>query len=251
MARVRMRVPVAGARNGEDWPGVGQILECGQDEANSLLQAGLAEPLGTVDEDQTGPVIDERTGRAYDPERIEEGRHPAEAFGQFPDGYVPGDDTGATADQRLEPVPAAPVETVLDQSGPMPPTPETPLVRPSPEDTETGLVLSPDVSAEDLRHISPVSKSHPGAGGAQALPGGADPVTDRPNAEGGERNDVTPQGPPGTGGGSVADPGESERRPGARAKAARRGRATEEQPPAEGEPPAEQPPASPTPGPRG
>jgi hypothetical protein len=254
--RVRMRVAMSGARGGEDWPGVGQILDTSDEEAQALLMAGIAGPVGTSDEDEVGPVVDATTGRPFDPDRAAEGRYTAEAFGQFPDDYVPGDDTGTSVDQRLEPYPAAPEETDVDRAGPMPGTPERPLTRPAPEgDVSTAAMAVPDLEAADLRNISPVSKSDPAAGGPQALPGGADPVTDRPRDT--ERNDVSPQGPPGTGGGSVADPGEtSARRQGARSKAARRRTSDEEgqsPSPEAGQQPGPQTerPSSPSPGPRG
>lgn len=40
---VRMLVTVSGTRDGADWPARGEILSCSEDEAASLIAAGLAE----------------------------------------------------------------------------------------------------------------------------------------------------------------------------------------------------------------
>jgi hypothetical protein len=64
--RVRMRVGMTGSRGGADWPRVGQILEVGDDEGSELLRAGIAGPLGTTEEDEVGPTVDDASGRAVE-----------------------------------------------------------------------------------------------------------------------------------------------------------------------------------------
>lgn len=62
--KVRMRVPVSGTRGGEEWPPVGAILDCGDDEAYELMRMGIAGPPGTLDdEDETPPTVDDVTSR--------------------------------------------------------------------------------------------------------------------------------------------------------------------------------------------
>lgn len=42
--KITMRVGITGTRNGEDWPPVGGTIDIPTDEANALVDAGLAEP---------------------------------------------------------------------------------------------------------------------------------------------------------------------------------------------------------------
>ena len=42
--KITMRVGITGTRNGEDWPPVGGTIDLPADEANALVEAGLAEP---------------------------------------------------------------------------------------------------------------------------------------------------------------------------------------------------------------
>ena len=65
--RVRMRVRMTGSRNGEDWPDVGGLLDVSEDEGNALIQAGIARAAGLDEETETGPTVDEATGRATAP----------------------------------------------------------------------------------------------------------------------------------------------------------------------------------------
>lgn len=41
--KVRMRIQIGGARNGQPWPPVGGVLECSEHEALSLIGNGSAE----------------------------------------------------------------------------------------------------------------------------------------------------------------------------------------------------------------
>jgi hypothetical protein len=61
-----MRVGMTGSRDGADWPAVGGILECGDEEASELLRSGIAGPLGTTEEEEAGPTVDESSGRAVE-----------------------------------------------------------------------------------------------------------------------------------------------------------------------------------------
>lgn len=75
--KVRMRVPMSGTRGGEDWPTVGAILECSDDEAYELMRMGIAGPTGTLDENETAPQVDEVTSRPV--EAATEARHEEQA----------------------------------------------------------------------------------------------------------------------------------------------------------------------------
>lgn len=50
--QIKMRVQMSGARNGEPWPGRGQVVEVPDTEGADLCTAGLAEPVAEPD----GPV---------------------------------------------------------------------------------------------------------------------------------------------------------------------------------------------------
>jgi hypothetical protein len=41
--KITMRVGITGTRNGEDWPPVGGTIDLPTDEANALVDAGLAD----------------------------------------------------------------------------------------------------------------------------------------------------------------------------------------------------------------
>lgn len=63
--KVRMKVGISGARGGQPWPQVGEILETSDDEAAHLCQAGLAEPVvedpGPKVETATAPAAEKRS----------------------------------------------------------------------------------------------------------------------------------------------------------------------------------------------
>lgn len=65
--RVRMRVSMSGARDNENWPGVGETLVLGDDEAMELQRAGIAD---LVPEDDIAAhsvaAVDDSTGRAVE-----------------------------------------------------------------------------------------------------------------------------------------------------------------------------------------
>jgi len=44
MALVKMKVQISGSRNGQDWPPRGGLLEVPDDEAQTLVHTGIAEP---------------------------------------------------------------------------------------------------------------------------------------------------------------------------------------------------------------
>lgn len=46
--KITMRVGITGTRNGEDWPPAGGTIDLPADEANALVEAGLAEPAATT-----------------------------------------------------------------------------------------------------------------------------------------------------------------------------------------------------------
>ena len=52
-----MKVGISGTRSGQDWPGIGQTLECSDEEGAQLCAGGLATP-----------VVEEREERAVAPE---------------------------------------------------------------------------------------------------------------------------------------------------------------------------------------
>lgn len=45
--KITMRVGITGTRNGEDWPPAGGTIDLPADEANALVEAGLAEAATT------------------------------------------------------------------------------------------------------------------------------------------------------------------------------------------------------------
>jgi len=63
--KVRMKVQMSGTRQGEDWPGFGEVLECSDEEGASLLAGGLADPYVKMDSDvetAVAPKAEERAG---------------------------------------------------------------------------------------------------------------------------------------------------------------------------------------------
>src|SRR5438132_13764123 len=40
--KVKMTVSITGTRDGQDWPGVGQVVDLPDDEAQSYIEAGIA-----------------------------------------------------------------------------------------------------------------------------------------------------------------------------------------------------------------
>ncbi|MGW0579630.1 hypothetical protein ACWD25_27525 [Streptomyces sp. NPDC002920] len=56
--RVRMKVDISGARNGEPWPVRGEITELPDDEAESLCISGMAVPV-TDDDVEERPAADD------------------------------------------------------------------------------------------------------------------------------------------------------------------------------------------------
>ena len=64
MTYVRMRVQITGTRDGADWPPPGAVLEVSEEEAQHLLQMGVADHGGSNPEvSHTAPTVDEKTGR--------------------------------------------------------------------------------------------------------------------------------------------------------------------------------------------
>lgn len=49
--RVRMKVDVSGARDGQPWPGRGKAVDLPDEEAASLCAAGMAEPVADTEAD--------------------------------------------------------------------------------------------------------------------------------------------------------------------------------------------------------
>lgn len=45
VAKVQMIAGISGARDGVDWPPVGGVLECPQEEADHLIANGFAKPV--------------------------------------------------------------------------------------------------------------------------------------------------------------------------------------------------------------
>ncbi len=43
MASVRLLVDISGTRDGEDWPGKGEVVDLPADEADHMIAGGLAE----------------------------------------------------------------------------------------------------------------------------------------------------------------------------------------------------------------
>jgi hypothetical protein len=95
---VRMRVRMTGARNGEEWPGVGSLLDCSDEEGNALIQAGIARSAGGDEEHETGQEVDDATGRPIDSEGAAEQERVAakEAEAQSRRSSPEGAETAAT-----------------------------------------------------------------------------------------------------------------------------------------------------------
>lgn len=62
--RVRMKVQMSGTRNGQSWPGLGEMVEVGDQEGADMCAAGLAEPVA-ADKVETAvtPEPEKRTSR--------------------------------------------------------------------------------------------------------------------------------------------------------------------------------------------
>jgi hypothetical protein len=54
--QVRMRVSISGTRNGEPWPGLGQLVELPEAEALHMLNAGMAEAVAEPEVVETADV---------------------------------------------------------------------------------------------------------------------------------------------------------------------------------------------------
>lgn len=63
--KVRMKVGISGTRGGQDWPGIGEILEVDDIEGGQLCAGGLAEPVADTDADverAVAPAAETRRG---------------------------------------------------------------------------------------------------------------------------------------------------------------------------------------------
>lgn len=58
--QVRMKVTISGTRDGQGWPARGELVDLPDDEAQHMVQAGLAEEPGEDDGDQA-PEVEEAT----------------------------------------------------------------------------------------------------------------------------------------------------------------------------------------------
>ena len=45
--RIKLKVHLSGTRNGAEWPGYGEEIELPDEEAASMVAAGMAEPVAT------------------------------------------------------------------------------------------------------------------------------------------------------------------------------------------------------------
>jgi len=46
--KIKMRVSITGTRDGQEWPAAGETIDLPADEANALVDAGLAEAASTA-----------------------------------------------------------------------------------------------------------------------------------------------------------------------------------------------------------
>ena len=64
--RVRMRVSMSGARDNREWPGVGEVLDLGDEEAMELSRAGIADIVSGDAGPEGAPVVHGPSGRAVE-----------------------------------------------------------------------------------------------------------------------------------------------------------------------------------------
>lgn len=107
--RIRMRVAMTGARGGEPWPGPGQTMIVGDEEAYALQRAGIADVVPDDDDlDQSVPKVHEASGRAVEDvveaERVDAAREsvderPVETAVES-DGETAATETGTSAQRK-------------------------------------------------------------------------------------------------------------------------------------------------------
>lgn len=94
--RVRMRVSVSGARDGHEWPGVGQVFDVGDEEAMELSRSGIADIVPDDAEAHTPPEVDDPSGRPVD--AAEEA--PVERAVADDEGETAATETGTSAQRK-------------------------------------------------------------------------------------------------------------------------------------------------------
>lgn len=57
-----MKVQISGTRDGDDWPGVGEVVDLPADEAQALLDGGMAVPVKAEPEKATAKKAETRKG---------------------------------------------------------------------------------------------------------------------------------------------------------------------------------------------
>lgn len=62
--KVRLIVELSGARNGQPWPGRGEVVDLPADEAQELVVSRIAEPVAEEPQPETATVADASEKRA-------------------------------------------------------------------------------------------------------------------------------------------------------------------------------------------